>query len=310
MRPIWKGSVVFGLVNVPIRVFSATEDHDIHLHQVHDKDGGRIHYQRRCDACGKAVNYKHIQKAYDDGEETVVLPQDDLDGLPSNKSNEIEVLEFVPTDQLDMLAIDRSYYLGPDSKTPKAYVLLQHVLTDSKRTAIVKVTLRQKTRLGALRVRDKTLILQTLLWADEVRGPDFPELDGNIRLSAKERDMAQDLVESYASDFKPENYTDDYQKELRKLIDAKLEEGESVDTEDTFGETESGGEVIDLMDALQKSVKKNRAGGSKSRTSASKASKKSSSKKSSSKGSSSTKSSSKASSSKKTPSKKTGKKAS
>lgn len=270
MRAIWKGSVVFGLVNVPIRVYSATEDHDLQLHQVHDKDGGRIHYQRRCDACGKAVNYKHIEKAYDDGDETVVISGDDIDELPSNKSSEIEVLEFVPTDQIDMLDIDRSYFLGPDSKTPKAYVLLQHVLTDSQRTAIVKVTLRQKTRLGALRVRDKVLVLQTLLWSDEVREPDFPELDGNIKISAKERDMAADLVDSYASDFKPENYTDDYQKELRKLVDAKLDEGESVDTEDTFGKTESGGEVIDLMDALQKSVKKNRSGGSRSGSSSSK----------------------------------------
>src|SRR5450830_1160107 len=128
MRAIWTGAITFGLVNVPVKVYSATEDHDISLHQVHDEDGGRIRYQRRCEICGKVVSYDHIEKAYDDGEKTVVLTDEDLASLPAERSREIEVVEFVPSDQLDPIMFDRSYFLEPDSRSPKAYVLLRETL--------------------------------------------------------------------------------------------------------------------------------------------------------------------------------------
>lgn len=267
MRSIWKGAITFGLVNVPVKVYSATEDHDISLHQVHDKDGGRIRYQRRCEVCGKVVDYEHIDKAYDDGDQTVVLSSDDLKSLPEEKSREIDVLEFVPSDQLDPIMFDRSYFLEPDGSSAKAYVLLRRTLEETDRTAIVHFSLRQKTRLGALRVRGKTLMLQSLLWDDEVREADFPALSKAIRITDKELDMSASLVDSLSDDFEPADFSDDYQRELQQLIDAKLKEGESLDTDATFGETEDdesddtkkGGEVIDLMDALRASVEKNRA---------------------------------------------------
>jgi len=263
MRAIWKGTVAFGLVNVPIKVYAATEDHDIGLHQVHDKDGGRIRYQRRCDVCGRVVSWEHTDKAYEAGEQTVVLTDDDLKKLPQERSKEINVVEFVPTEQIDPIMFDRSYFLEPDSQSVKAYTLLRRTLEDSDRTAIVQFALRQKTRLGALRVRGDLLMLQSLLWDDEVREAHFEALDQSVRISAKEREMAASLVDSFATDFTPEAYTDEYQEELRKLIDAKLEHGESLDTDATFGETDddrSGGEVIDLMEALKRSVDSNRAG--------------------------------------------------
>ena len=186
MRSIWKGAISFGLVNVPVRLYSATEDHDLSLHQVHDADGGRIRYQRRCEVCGKVVDYAHIDKAYDDGNTTVVLTEDDLKSLPEERSREIEVVEFVPSAQVDPIMFDRSYFLEPDKTAVKAYALLRRALADTDRTAIVQFSLRQKTRLGALRVRDKVLMLQSLLWDDEVREADFPSLDEDVRVSAKE----------------------------------------------------------------------------------------------------------------------------
>lgn len=266
MRSIWKGAITFGLVNVPVKVYSATEDHDISLHQVHDKDGGRIRYQRRCEVCGKIVDYEHIDKAFDDGDRTVVLTDDDLKSLPEERSREIDVLEFVPSDQLDPIMFDRSYFLEPDGSSAKAYVLLRRTLEETDRTAIVHFSLRQKTRLGALRVRGKVLMLQSLLWDDEVREADFPALSKGIRITDKELDLSASLVDSLADDFEPADFSDDYQKELQQLIDAKLKEGDALDTDATFGEEPSdegddgGGEVIDLMAALRKSVEKSRGG--------------------------------------------------
>lgn len=261
MRSIWKGALTFGLVNVPVKVYSATEDHDVSLHQVHDEDGGRIRYQRTCEVCGQTIAYADIDRAYvDDDGTTVVLTKDDLAALPAEKSREIDVVEFVPTEQIDLLTLDRAYYLEPDSKSPKAYVLLRKTLEQTDRTAIVRFTLRQKTRLAALRVRGDVLVLQTLLWADEVREAAFPSLDEDVKISAKELELSASLVDSYSSDFNAEEHVDEYQKELRTLIEAKLEAGEGFDAAETFGEEEAtGGEVIDLMEALRASVEKSKA---------------------------------------------------
>jgi DNA end-binding protein Ku len=262
MRAIWKGALTFGLVNVPVKVYSATEDHDVPLHQVHNKDGGRIRYQRICEIDGEVVPYADIDKAYDDGERTVVLTKEDIDSLPAERSREIDVVEFVPTEQVDLLTLDRAYYLEPDSSSPKAYVLLRRTLEQTDRTAIVRFSLRQKTRLAALRVRGDVLVLQTLLWADEVREAAFPALDEPVRISAKELELSASLVESFAGDFDPSEFSDEYQDELRTLIEAKLEKGDALDTTETFGEHEEeakGGEVIDLMEALRASVERSRA---------------------------------------------------
>ncbi|MET0844535.1 MAG: Ku protein [Mycetocola sp.] len=262
MRAIWKGAITFGLVNVPVKVYSATEDHDLALHQVHDKDGGRIRYQRRCEICGKIIKYENIDKAYEDGDRTVILTAEDMASLPEEKSREIEVVEFVPSDQVDPIMYDRSYYLEPDSSSAKAYVLLRRTLEATDRTAIVQFALRQKTRLGALRSRDGVLLIQTLLWEDEVRKAEFPALGESVRISAKELELSSSLVDSFADDFTPEKFSDNYQDQLKKLIEAKLEQGDAVDTDATFGETgeDAGesGEVIDLMEALRRSVEKSR----------------------------------------------------
>lgn len=262
MRAIWKGSITFGLVNVPVKLYSATEEHDLQLHQVHDADGGRIRYERKCEVCGKKVAYEHIDKAYDDGEQTVVLTDDDFAALPAERSREIEVLEFVPNEQIDPILLDRSYYLEPDSKSPKAYVLLRQVLEDTERTAIVRMALRQRTRLATMRVRDDVLLVQTMRWADEVRAAEFASLDADVTVGKRELDLAKSIVRELEADFDLDSHVDEYQEQLRTLVEAKLEQGDALDTAATFGETddEEGGEVIDLLEALQRSVEKKKAG--------------------------------------------------
>ena len=263
MRSIWKGSLSFGLVNVPVKLYSATEDHDVPLHQVHDKDGGRIRYQRVCEIDGEVVPYQHIDKAYDDGERTVIITDEDLKSLPAERSREIEVVEFVPSEQVDPIRFDKSYYLEPDSASNKAYVLLREALESTDRTAIVRMALRQKTRLAALRVYGDVLMVQTLLWSDEVRAAKFPALDEPAKITTKELDLSKQLIESLSGDFEPEDFVDEYQQELRTLIKAKLEQGDAIDTAATFGEQpeeEAGGEVIDLMEALRQSIAAKRGG--------------------------------------------------
>ncbi len=270
MRAIWKGSIVFGLVNVPVKVYSATEKHDVDMHQVHDKDGGRIRYERRCEVCEEIVEYADIDRSFDDGEHRVILTKDDFDALPAGESDDIDVLQFVPTDQIDPIMLERSYFLEPTSKTPKAYLLLRQTLEDTDRTAIVKITLRTRTRLAILRTRGKLLMLQTLRWADEIREVDFKGVKSRAKISDKELEMSAQLVEAYSGDFKPEEFRDDYQDELKKLIDAKIESGETLDLEEAFPDDDededTGGDVVDLMEALRQSVDRSRSSKKKSRS--------------------------------------------
>ena len=269
MRAIWSGELSFGLVNVPVKLYSATASHDISLHQVHDDDGGRIRYERRCEVCDKKIDYKNIDRAYDDGESTVVISKVELKDLPADESKEIAVEQFVPEEQIDSLVLDKSYFLEPAGRSAKSYVLLHRTLKDTERVAIVKFTLRSRTRLAALRVRDDVIVLQTMRWADEMREVNFDV--PHSKVSKKEREMASSLVESYSEDFEPERFTDEYQEQLQKLIEEKLEHGEDIDTQATFGETGDGekdeGKVIDLMEALEKSVKERREKSSRKKSS-------------------------------------------
>src|SRR6266567_2399809 len=262
MRAIWKGAVSFGLVNVPVRLFAATEEHDIRFHQVHREDGGRIRYKRTCSVCGEEVSYDDIAKGYETSDgQLVILTDEDLDTLPVATGHEIDVVEFVPSEQVDPILFAKSYYLEPDNRAAKPYALLREALIETDRMAIVKIALRQKETLAVLRVRDKAILLQTMLWPDEVRAADFASLDAEVELRPQELKMAASLIESMAADFEPTEFTDDYQAAVRELIDAKLERGESA-TLETEEKPEAGkqGEVIDLLTALQRSVDRARGG--------------------------------------------------
>ena len=259
MRAIWKGAVSFGLVNVPVRVYAATGEKDVKFHQVHEDDGGRIRYKRVCSVDGEEVPYAEIAKGYEteDGE-LVILTDDDMSKLPLTTSREIEVVEFVPAEQVDPILFAKCYYLEPEKTAAKPYALLREALNETDRMAVVKVALRQRETLAVLRVRDDVICLQTMLWPDEVREADFDILDADVDLRPQELKMAASLVESLASDFDPSEFTDNYTEAVRELIEAKVSSGE-VRQPQVEAEEAKGGEVVDLLTALQRSVEKAKA---------------------------------------------------
>jgi DNA end-binding protein Ku len=253
MRAIWKGAVSFGLVSVPVKLYAATESHDVSFRQVHAKDGGRIKYQRVCSIDGEEVPYADIAKGYetDDGQ-MVILDDDDLAELPSSSSREISVEKFVPSDQIDPLLLEKSYYLEPDKAAAKPYALLREALKEADRMAVVTVSLRTRMSTAVLRVRDDVIVMQTMMWPDEVRKPDFATLDATEdAANPQELKMARLLVDTLAGDYDAGDYEDDYRGAVEALVQAKLEGGEIKKPPEA---KESTGEVVDLLAALQRSV--------------------------------------------------------
>lgn len=266
MRSLWKGSVSFGLVSIPVKLYSATGGHDLRFHQVHEKDGGRIRYKRTCEVCGEVVSYSDIAKGYDsDDGRSAILTDEDLDALPVASGREIDVVEFVPADQVDPVLMDKTYYLEPDGKAAKPYALLREALGSTERMALVKVALRQRETLAVLRVRDQVIVLQTLLWPDEVREPDFKVLNEDIDLRPQEVTMAESLVESLAADFDPTQFEDEYKIAMEQLVEAKLDGTDASELlrPDT-AETGDDADVVDLVAALRASVEKAKSGRSSS----------------------------------------------
>ncbi|MTK02815.1 Ku protein [Micromonospora sp. CP22] len=257
MRAIWKGAVSFGLVSIAVKLYSATEEKDIRFHQVHRADGGRIRYKRTCQVCGEEVSYDDIAKGYDlGGGEMVILTDEDFAELPLSTSHAIDVLEFVPAEQVDPILYNKAYFLEPEGTATKPYLLLRNALTDSERVAIVKVALRQREQLATLRVRDGVLLLNTMLWPDEIRKPDFGFLDEDLKIRPPELAMATSLIDSMAGDFHPDEFTDDYRAALQEVIDAKVEGREVVQPEEA---EEAPAAAVDLMAALKASVERARA---------------------------------------------------
>ncbi|HEX6968817.1 MAG TPA: Ku protein [Micromonosporaceae bacterium] len=256
MRAIWRGAVSFGLVSIAVKVYSATEEKDIRFHQVHRKDGGRIRYKRVCSIDGEEVSYDEIAKGYDlGGGEMVILTDEDFAGLPLSTSRAIDVLEFVPAEQVDPILYNKAYYLEPDGQATKPYLLLRDALAESDRVAIVKVALRQREQLATLRVREGVLLLNTMLWPDEVRTPEFGFLTEEITLRPPELAMAGSLIDSMTTDFEPDAFTDNYRAALQEVIDAKIEGRQVVQPE----EVQPPPAAVDLMAALRASVERARA---------------------------------------------------
>ena len=268
MRAMWSGAVSFGLVSVPIKVYSATTNHDIRFHQVHAADGGRIKYKRTCSIDGEEVDYADIVKGFetDDGE-LITLTDEDLDSLPMAAGHEIDVIEFVPSDQIDPMLFEKSYYLEPDAKAAKPYALLREALRQTDRMAVVKVALRQRETMALLRVRDKAIVLQTMLWPDEVREPDFDILDADVELRPQEQKMAASLVESLGADFEPAQFHDEYREAVVELIERKKTTGDARPAPVAAAPTDDAGDsMTDLLTALQRSVEAAKAASGSSKS--------------------------------------------
>ena len=252
MRSIWKGSVSFGLVSIGVKLYSATEERDVSFHQVRRTDGSRIRYKRVAEADGEEVAYSDIAKGYQlPSGETVVLTDDDFKDLPLPSTRVVDVLQFVPVEQIDPIYYNKSYYLEPEKGAVKPYVLLRDALLESDTVGVVKVAIRNREQLATLRVREGVIVLETMIWPDEVREADFAFLDEDIDLRPQEQQMARSLVESMASDFEPEQFTDGYREALQSVIEAKIEGREVVEVEEA---QPNAGNVVDLMSALRASV--------------------------------------------------------
>jgi DNA end-binding protein Ku len=252
MRSIWKGSVSFGLVSIGVKLYSATEEKSVSFNQVRRSDGARIRYKRVAETDGEEVAYSDIAKGYQlPSGETVVLTDDDFADLPLPSARVVDVVEFVPADQIDPIYYNKSYYLEPEKNAVKPYVLLRDALEESETVGVVKVAIRNREQLATLRVRDGVIVLYTMIWPDEVREPDFAFLGDKVELRPQEKDMARSLLESMAGDFEPEEFTDDYREALESVIEAKVEGREIVETEEP---QPNAGNVVDLMSALRASV--------------------------------------------------------
>jgi DNA end-binding protein Ku len=252
----WTGAITFGLVTVPVSLFAATEQHSgPSLHQVHRKDGARVRMKRFCEADGEEVPYREIAKGYEspDGR-TVVLDDQDLADLPVPSRKVIDVLAFVDEESVDPVRYSSPYYVGPADKSPvKPYQLLRDALRESGRMAVAKVTLRTRESLAVLRAEGDLLILQTMLWPDEIRDPAGIAPSGKDRIRPQELKMARSLMDTLSEGFDLDAQQDEYAQALEQVIAAKLE-GVRPPAEEGPAEGGTGAQVIDLMDALRSSV--------------------------------------------------------
>jgi DNA end-binding protein Ku len=252
MRTVWRGTISFGLVTIPVRLYVATESKNVPSHQIHVSDGGRVQYKRVCSIDGVEVPYEEIGRGYESATgELVMLSEVDLAMLPAKTSRSIEVVSFLPIPAVDPIYLDRSYYVEPEPQGAKAYRLLRDALRKQGRVAVAKVTLRDREIVAVLRVHDDVLILATMLWPDEVREPRFPFLadDDEWSTASQELAMAEALIDSLSDEqLDPGRYRDVHRETLTALIDAKAT-GSTV-THDA----RSGAASPDLLSALRASI--------------------------------------------------------
>jgi DNA end-binding protein Ku len=252
MRSMWKGAVSFGLVMIPVKLYAATEQKDIAFRQVHREDGGRIRFRRFCSIEEIEVPYEDIAKGYElPGGEVVVLTEEDMADLPLPTTRNIEVLQFCPAEQVDPIMFNRSYYAEPETAGARAYCLLRDAMEQAGKVAIAKVALRQRESLAVLRVREGVMVLETLLWPDEVRETEFPFLDDDIEVRPQELRMASSLIDSMTVDFDPDEYHDDYREALQEVVNAKIEGREILQPEPGV---EVASQPSSLADALRASL--------------------------------------------------------
>ena len=262
-RSIWKGAISFGLVTIPVKLYSATEEKDISFRQVHPEDGGRIKYKRVCEKCGREIPYAEIAKGYElaDGR-MVILEAEDFDNLPLATTKSVEVVQFVAEDEVDPTYFAKTYFLQADGPGVKPYVLLRDALAGSGQSALVKVALRSREALALVRPKDGVLLMHTMLWPDELRDGSFAAPPESVTVSEAEVKMARSFIDALAGDFNPEEYADAYREALEALVQSKAD-GIPLAEEP---EAPKEAEVVDLVAALRASVeaaKKRRAAAEK-----------------------------------------------
>ncbi|HEX2258592.1 MAG TPA: Ku protein [Actinomycetota bacterium] len=250
MKSIWKGAITFGLITIPVGLYTAIEEKDFRFNQLHAKDNGRIRYKRVCTVCGEEVPYDEIVKGYEfEKGNYVVFTEEELAQIPADSIKAIDVVSFVPLEEIDPIYFQKPYYVAPEPSGIKAYKLLENAMADSGKVGVAKITLREKERLATLRVRDGVFILETMHWPDEIRKPEFEELTKDPEIRPQELAMAKSLVENLSDSFQPEEFVDTYRQRLEEAVQAKVE-GMQV----TVTPTKEPTQILDLMEALKASV--------------------------------------------------------
>lgn len=252
MRAIWKGAITFGLITIPVRLFSAVQEKGLKFHMLHGEDGGRIRYKRECSICGKEVAWDDIVKGYEYSKDHyVTFTEEELAALEVDSIHAIDVVAFVPLTAIDPIYFNKTYYVAPDAAGLKAYRLLADALEAEGQVGIAKVALREKEQLATVRLKDDVFVLETMHWPDEIRVPEFEELDRRVEVRDAEVKMARQLVQQLSSDFEPDQFQDEYRTALEDLVEKKVA-GQEVTV--AAAPEEEPTKVVDLMEALKASV--------------------------------------------------------
>jgi DNA end-binding protein Ku len=257
-RPIWSGAISFGLVNVPVKLFSATSSKDVRFHQLDGKSNSRIKQKRVSAVTGEEVPFEDIIKAYEIAPDNyVTITPEELDSLDAKATKTIDIEDFVDLDQIDPVYYERPYYLVPDKGGQKAYALLRNAMRETNKVGIARVVLRTKQYLAAIRPLGDALVMETMLFADEVNPLDELDLPGpDVDVTDREEKMARSLIDSLTTDFEPSKYRDEYRERVLALIEQKAS-GQAIVAETT---SEEAPKVVDLMAALEASLAAVKAG--------------------------------------------------
>ena len=252
MRPLWKGAITFGLISIPVRLYSAVQEKSLKFHLMHEEDGGRIKQERVCSKCGKKLSWDDLVRGYEYSKDHyVTFTDDELEALDVDSIRAIDVVAFVPLEDIDPIYFNKTYYVAPEQAGLKAYRLLADALEAEGQVGVAKVALREKEHLATVRLKDDVFVLETMHWPDEIRAPEFEELTKKVKIQDSEVKMARQLIQQLASEFNPEEFADEYRAKLEELVQAKVEGAEVTIAAEPQAEPEK---VVDLMEALKASV--------------------------------------------------------
>ena len=255
-RSIWNGAITFGLITIPVGLYTATEDRDVSFHLLSGKDKSRIEYKRVSSKTGREVDWDSIVKGYEYAKgKYVVFTQDELEQIAPESARVIDVVQFVDAVDVDPIFFEKSYFVAPTEVAAKAYALFVRALSESDRVAVAKVAIREKERLCILRVRDDMIVLETMKWPDEIRVPEFDQLESRPRVSANELKMACQLIDQLSGEFDPAIFEDSYRHRVEEAIEAKIE-GNEISVAPVEARSEK---VVDLLEALKASVDQTKA---------------------------------------------------
>lgn len=252
MRSLWKGAITFGLISIPVRLYSSVQEKSLKFHLLHDEDGGRIKYERTCAKCGKKVDWDGIVKGYEyEKDHYVTFSDDELAAMDVDSIRAIDVVSFVPLEEIDPIYFNKTYYVAPEASGLKAYRLLADALEAERQVGIAKVALRDKEHLATVRLMNDVFVLETMYWPDEIREPEFEELTKKVDVRDSEVKMARQLIQQLSDSFNPQDFRDEYRDKLEELVEKKVE-GQEITVAEAPPEEPT--KVVDLMEALKASV--------------------------------------------------------